>query len=152
MSVGMRLVAVVLAAAPILGAAQGEAGLSCIKDVVYSQEFLARYPKAGAACREVVQINGEKWVRFDADVVKVKGNQVTANFLDSYKTAVGTVTFAATPDARVVVDGKKTKYSALRQGDTLTFWVPESRMGFYAAPGASESTKLAVVSDTAKQR
>jgi hypothetical protein len=152
MTVRITVAAIVLVAAPLLGATQEPPKLSCIKDVTYSQEFLTRYPKAGAACREVVVKDGKKWVRFDADVVKVNKSQVTANFMDNYRQSIATLTFKASPQAQVVVDGKESKFSSLRKGDTLSFWVPESRMGFYAAPGASESRKLALVDDTTKLR
>jgi hypothetical protein len=39
--------------------------------------------------------------RFDADVAAVKGNEVTANFIDSYKQPVATLTFTAAPLAVV---------------------------------------------------
>ncbi|MEJ1964941.1 MAG: hypothetical protein WDO56_26760 [Gammaproteobacteria bacterium] len=152
MNAAVKLVAVAFVATPLVGLAQDEVKLSCIKDIVYSQEFLAHYPKAGAACREVLVRDGTKWARFDADVVKVKGNEVTASFIDSYKNPVATLTFAAAPEARVTVNGKETKYSDLQKGDTLSFWMPESRVGFYAAPGASKVTQLAVVNDSASKR
>ena len=151
MNARMSLMLGVLVATPFVAVAQ-EPKLSCIKDIVYSQEFLARYPKAGAACREVVMKDGTKWARFDADVVAVKDNQVTANFIDNHKQSIATLTFAASPEARVKVEGKDVKFSALRAGDSLSFWVPESRVGFYAAPGASENAKLALVSDDTATR
>lgn len=141
----VSLIAALLAAAPMIAPAQSQTRMSCIKDVVYSQEFLARYPKAGAACRQVVQKDGQKWVRFDADVVKVRRRRVTADFIDKFGHSVGTLTFQASPDARVLVNGRKMRYSSLRRGDKLSFWMPESRIGFYAAPGTLESTQLAVV-------
>ena len=152
MNARMSLMLGVLVATPFVAVAADAPTMSCLKDIVYSQEFLARYPKAGAACREVVMKDGTKWARFDADVVAVKKDQVTANFIDEYKQSVATLTFAAAPDARVKVEGKDVKYSSLKPGDTLSFWMPESRVGFYASPGAAENTKLAVVSDTATRR
>jgi hypothetical protein len=158
MNARMSVMLVALIATPFVAlaadppdAAGDQSKLSCIKDMVFSQEFLARYPRAGAACREVVMKNGMKWARFDADVVDVKGNQVTANFLDTFNQPLSTVTFVATPEARVLVEGKEAKFSSLNKGDTLSFWMPESRVGFYAAPGASEAKKLAVV-DTKTSR
>jgi len=143
----VSLVATVLAATPMIGMAQSQPRLSCVKDVVYSQEFLARYPKAGAACRQVVMKDGQKWVRFDANVVKVSGRRVTADFIDKYGHSVGVLTVQASPDARVLMRGRKVRYSKLARGDRLSFWMPESRVGFYAAPGALHSTQLAVVDE-----
>ena len=124
---------------------EGQTSRSCISHITFSQEFLERYPKAGAACREVKVENGEKWARFDANVVRVRRNRVTADFVDRYDRSVGSITFDASPDARVEVNGRAERFSSLRPGDKLSFWMPESRVGFYAQPGASQTTKLAVV-------
>jgi hypothetical protein len=125
---------------------QNQAGLSCIKDTLYSREFLTKYPRAPAACREVVMRDGQKWIRFEAEVVSVTGNDVNANFIDEFDQVVANLTFAAQPDARVVVDGREMKYSALQKGDTLTFWMSENRFGFYGSPNDNPGDKLAVVS------
>lgn len=131
---------------------EGQTSRSCISNITFSQEFLSRYPRAGGACREVKVENGEKWARFDADVVRVRRNRITANFVDRADRSLGTITFDASPDARVEVNGRPERFSSLKRGDKLSFWMPESRVGFYAEPGASESTKLAVVGSAPTQR
>jgi len=148
----VNLIVIVLGGVSLAALAEETPKLSCIKDITYSQEFLARYPKAGAACREVVMKDGKKWARFDADVVDVRGNQVTANFNDRYKQSVATLTFSAAPEARLTIGGKEAAFSELRSGDTISVWISESRMGFYAKPGALEISKFAVVSNTSKMR
>jgi hypothetical protein len=135
------------ALAPLVGLAD-EPKLSCIKDVTYSQEFLAKYPKAGAACREVVMKDGQKWIRFDAHVVKVSGIEVTAELIDDFNNAVGKLTVSAAPDVAVDMNGKPTKYGQLKTGDELSFWVPESRWGFYAAPGTLNTGQFKVVNSS----
>lgn len=125
---------------------EGQSSSSCINHIVFSQEFLARYPYAGGACREVKVEDGQKWARFDADVVRVKGRQVTANFVDRFDRSLGTLTFEASTEARVEVNGRDTRFSSLKPGDKLSFWMPENRVGMYAHPGAaSESSKLALI-------
>ena len=131
---------------------EGQSRRSCIGNIVFSQEFLTRYPQAGGACREVKMENGQKWARFDADVVRVTKNRLTANFVDRSDKSLGTITFDAAHDARVEVNGRQRKFSSLKPGDKLSFWMPESRVGFYAEPGASETTKLAVVSSEPARR
>lgn len=54
-------------------------------------------------------------------------------------------TVTAPADAHVDAGGTPTKYSSLQKGDKLSFWVPESKWGFYAAPQASQSNKFTVV-------
>ncbi len=131
---------------------EGQSSRSCISNIVFSHEFLARYPNAGGACREVKVENGTKWARFDADVTEVRGNRVTADFVDSYDRKLSTIVFDAHPDERVTVNGRSTRYSSLKPGDKLSFWMPADRVGFYAKPGASKSTRLAVVSQTPAER
>jgi hypothetical protein len=147
-----------LAALPLIAYAQGQTKLgegqsssSCLDHIVFSQQFLRRYPRAGAACREVKVEKGQKWARFDADVVRVTGNRVVASFIDRYGHRVSSITFDASRDARVYVNNRSTAFSALRPGDKLSFWIPEDRVGFYARPGALQNTKLAVV-DTSHAR
>lgn len=127
------------------GPEEGQTSRSCISNITFSHEFLSHYPRAGGACREVKVENGHKWARFDADVVRVRGNRVTANFVDRFDKSLGTITFDAAKDARVEVNGRQMRFSSLKRGDKLSFWMPEERVGFYAEPGSSETTKLAVV-------
>ena len=145
MNVTRKLAITILVGTPLVGIADEPTKLSCAKDVTFSQEFLAKYPKAPAACREVMMKDGEKWISFNAHVVKVEGNNVTANFTDDFHNVVAKLTVSAAPDARIDVGGTPTKFSSLHEGDKLSFWVPESKFGFYAAPGASESNKFTVV-------
>jgi hypothetical protein len=131
---------------------EGQTSPSCISNITFSREFLTRYPNAGGACREVKVENGQKWVRFNADVVRVRKNRVTADFVDRFDKKLSTITFDAAHDARVEVNGRQMKFSSLKPGDKLSFWMPEDRVGFYAEPGASETTKLAVIDRTPAQR
>ena len=113
MNVISKLAITLLVGTPLVGIADEPTKLSCIKDVKFSEEFLAKYPKAPEACQEAVMKNGEKWARFDAQVAKVEGDKVTANFMDDYHNVVSKVTINASPDARVDVGGTKTKFSSL---------------------------------------
>jgi hypothetical protein len=134
----------VLAGLPLAGVAQQK--LNCITDVTYSQEFLAKYPNAPAACQEVVKANGQKWVRFNAKAVSAQQGEATIDVLNSYGNPVATLTFAFSPDAQVIVDGKPVMASSLKGGEEITLWMPEKRFGFYSQPGASESQQFRLVS------
>ena len=131
---------------------EGEKSSSCISNFTFSQEFLTRYPNAGGACREVKVQNGQKWARIDAQVVGVQRSRVTANFLNRYDKNVGTITFDAGPDARVMVEGHPKRFSLLKPRDKLSFWMPEGQVGFYAGPEALDTTKLSVVDTTPVNR
>jgi hypothetical protein len=147
MKLQMQLAVAVLIGMPLAGLAQTQPQqLSCIKDITFSQEFLAKYPNAPAACQEVIEANGQKWARFNAQTEKVKNGQATFAFSDPYGNSITHLTFAFTPDAQVNVEGQPIMASSLKKGDEVTFWVPENRFGFYAQPGATENKHFALVS------
>jgi hypothetical protein len=156
MKIGVKLAAAVLIGMPLAAVAQDQPKLSCVKDIVYSQEFLAKYPRAGAACNEVIVAKGQKWARFNAEVKNRQGSHLTVSFIDNEGRPVDTImTFEFTPDATLTLADKKEvkPVSALEEGDKVVLWVPEKVMGFYARPGATESTHFALVSDdSTKQR
>jgi hypothetical protein len=151
MKTKLSLAIAVLIGMPMLGLADDQK-LSCIKDITYNQEFLAKYPKAPAACNAVVMSNGQKWARFDATVQKMSPGHTTVDFVDSYGNAVANLTFSFDPNAQVEVDGKPKSASHLEEGDKVVLWMPESRFGFYAKPGKAESDHFKLVSSSTPQQ
>jgi len=137
-----RFAAIALVAVPVIAAAgcsapvKGDQELKC-SDMLYSQEFLAKNPKAPAACQEVVAKNGEKYARFWGEVTEVKGNLVTVSFKNVRGDSLAEVTIDPKPEAKVTIEGKSVKFSSLTKGQRLDVWVPEGRYGFYATPGES---------------
>ena len=141
-----KLAIAVLVAIPLTGVAQEQPQLSCVKDITYSKEFLAKFPKAGAACNEVIMANGQKWVRFNAQVKNVQGNHLTVAFMDTFEHPVSTLTFSFDPTAHVTLENNEQKAaSSAEEGDKLKVWMPENRIGFYAEPGALKSQHFALV-------
>jgi hypothetical protein len=143
----MQLAVAVLIGMPVAAFAQNQSQqLSCIKDITYSQEFLAKYPSAPSACQQVVEANGHKWARFTGKTESVRNGRATFAFSDTYGNPVTHLTFAFTPDAQINMDGRPTMVSSLKKGDEITLWVPENRFGFYAQPGAGENKHFRLVS------
>ncbi len=146
-----RTTVVILAALPFAAIAADEAKLSCGKDVLYSQEFLQRYPKAPAGCQEVVSKEGTKWVRFNAEVTGVKDGHVSMDIKNVSGDPIGNVQVQSTGDARIKMEGKEVKFTSLQRGDEVDIWVPESRYGFYSEPGAGINKQLTVVGGMANE-
>jgi hypothetical protein len=155
MNAAVKLTAAILIGTTVSVAAQGQAKLNCVKDVTYNKEFLAKFPDAGSVCQEVKVVNGQKWVRFNAEVKHNKDNHITVDFLNQQQRHYGSpMTLVYTPDATLTLENNKVKAaSAIEEGDKVVVWVPESRFGVYAQPGEVESKQFAVVSgDSAAQR
>ena len=150
----VKLATTVLIGISLTGVAQGQPKLNCVKDVKYGQAFLAKFPDAGSACQEVKVVQGEKWVRFNAQVKQNQNNRLTVDLLNqSHEHTGNPLTFEYTPDATLTLVNKKIKpASEVKEGDKVMVWVPESRFGVYAHPGAAESKQFAVVSGDSTQR
>ena len=99
-------------------------GSTCA-DINWSPEMLAKHPKIGSACQEVMQRNGTTYVRFDGTVTKVAkgGSEVTMDMKGGDKLVLN-----PDPNRSVYIGGKKTPVKSLRPGDSLTFYVPEGRV------------------------
>ena len=119
------------------------------KDFKYSQEFLAKYPKAPAACLEGRIYNGVNYAKFSAQVAKVSSSGVTLQLLDTAGTPITPLTIKpADQKAFILVNGKQTHITDLSQGDSVTFWVPQSRMEVHALPSQSHWIVLAEAPST----
>ena len=150
MKTTVTLATAVLIGISLTGVAQGQPRLNCVRDVTYGKEFLAKFPDAGSSCQEVKVVSGEKWVRFDAQVKHNKDNRMTVDLLNTKGNHTGNpLTLAYTPDATLTLEKNKQvkAASAVKEGDRVMVWVPESRFGVYAEPGAAESKQFKVVSD-----
>jgi hypothetical protein len=148
----VKLTATVLLGITLTGLAQGQPKLSCVKDVEYGKEFLSKFPDAGSACQEVKVVKGEKWVRFNAQVKQNENNRISVDFLNTEQKHTGNpMTFEYTPDATLTLENNKVKAaSAVKKGDKVVVWVPESRFGLYAKPGPVSSQFTLVSDDSTK--
>jgi hypothetical protein len=147
MNAGVKLVGLVLLAAPVLALAQGQAKPTKVNcdSFVYSEKFLARFPKGPAACQEVKTQNGEKWVHFEGTITAIDGNEVTTSFMDDFNNPVVTVTVtAAQAEQAVVINGQQGKWSDIKVGEKISLWMPQSKIGFYAKPGSMDKGQLAI--------
>jgi hypothetical protein len=97
----------------------------------WSQEFLAKYPKAPAACLEGRVYKGVTYGKFDAKVfVNSLPDFITFTFMDAVGNEMpgATMSVKPKPGAVVYIDGKATKTEDLKVGQKVTFWVPENRL------------------------
>ena len=113
--------------------------VSC-SDLKYSQAFLAKYPKAPAACVEGRTYKGLNYAKFNRKVTKVSSSSVTLDVLNSVGTPITVSTIQpADQKAFILVNGKQTQINDLNQGDSVTFWVPQSRLEVTPLPSSTAS-------------
>lgn len=109
-------------------------------EVKYSSEFLDRYPQAPAACLEAVEKEGKRYAKFNAKVFLNSADRTTVELLNTKGDPLTTFSIKPGPDAAVNIDGKKTKFTDLRPGETISFWVSEDRLTASELPGSTDES------------
>lgn len=109
-------------------------------DVKYSSEFLTRYPSAPAACLEARDHDGKVYAKFNARVFLNSADRTTVELLNVKGDRLSTFSFKPAPDAGVNIDGKKVKFTDLKKGETITFWVSSDRLTASELPGSTEES------------
>lgn len=125
----------VLAAEPT----ESDTKISC-SEVKYSSEFLAKYPDAPAACVEAVEKGGKRYAKFKARVYLNSADRTTVELLNVRGDRLSTFSFKPGPDAAVDIDGKKTKFTDLKKGELISFYVSEDRLAAQEQPGSTEES------------
>ncbi len=116
--------------------ATDEDAASCAA-VKWNAQLLAEYPRVAKACHEVIESDGQKWARFETELVGVnRSGAVRSNFKDRQDNYMGAITIMPAHDQMVAIDGRDYRFSELRAGQMLNVYVPEGTYGFSLAPGA----------------
>ncbi len=111
--------------------------VSCT-EFTYSSTFLARYPKAPAACQEGRVANGVKYAKFNAKVYLANPDFITVQLLNVAGDMISTFSFKPAAGAKITVNGKAEAFSDLKVGDPITFWLPEKSLKARALPGPTK--------------
>jgi len=109
-------------------------------EVKYSSEFLAKYPDAPAACVEAVEKNGKRYAKFVAKVFLTSADRTTVELLNVKGDPLTTFSFKPGPDAAVDIEGKKTKFTDLKKGEKISFYVSEDRLQASELPGSTDES------------
>lgn len=96
---------------------------------------------APAICEEVVEKDGMKYARMDATVVGRDTDVVTVGFKSVFGTKVMDLSIQLAPEATLTINGKETKWSSVKRGDEIRFYLPERVFGFVTSPGIDEPLK-----------
>lgn len=118
---------------------------SC-RAVNWNEQLLATYPRLAEACHEVIVSDGERWARFETELVRVsRDGSVTSNFRNRQGRNMGAITIMPARDQRVTIDGREYRFSDLRPGQILNVYVPEGMYSFALAPRAPVAQHVRVV-------
>ena len=106
-------------------------------EVKYSSEFLAKYPDAPAACVEAVEKEGKRYAKFKARVYLNSKDRTTVELLNVRGDRLSTFSIKPSPDATIDMDGEKVKFTDLKVGEKISFWVSADRLEASEQPGST---------------
>jgi len=106
-------------------------------DLKFGAAFLAKYPKAPAACQDARVYNGQRYAKFVAKVYISDPAFMTVEMLDAAGATVTTFSFKPGPNQGVHVNGQLRKFHDMAVGEKLTIWVSEKRMEARELPGST---------------
>lgn len=118
---------------------KSDSKIAC-SEVKYSSEFLSKYPDAPAACIEAIEKEGKRYAKFNAKVFLNSDDRTTVELLNTRGDRLSTFSFKPGPDAAVNIDGEKTKFTDLKPGEKISFWVSEDRLTAAELPGDTEES------------
>src|SRR5277367_3436349 len=106
-------------------------------DLKFGKAFLAKYPKAPAACQDARVYKGQRYAKFEAKVYISSPQFMTVELLDTAGNTVTTFSFKPAPGQGVHVNGQLRKFSDMAVGEKLTLWVSEKRPTAMELPGST---------------
>jgi hypothetical protein len=113
--------------------------VSC-SHLTFAHDFLAKYPKAGAACIEARVYKGHRYAKFNGKVYMINPDSITVQIFNVAGDPIDTISFKPTPGAVLMVNGQQETFAELKKGDPVTFWISEKRFSIYSVPGALKTS------------
>jgi hypothetical protein len=107
-------------------------------DFKWSEAFLAKYPKAPAACLDGRVYKGQRYGKFEAKVYISDPAFMTVQILNKAGDMVTTFSFKPGPNQHVLVNGEEKAFHDLKVGEKITIWVPEKRLQAAELPGSTK--------------
>jgi hypothetical protein len=132
-----KTLCVLLLAMPALAVAAPGPGCESVN---LGADVLAKFPNATRACRDVKMKGDGIYMHYVAEVVATDKDTVTANLLDTSGKAITRVKFAPAADQTAKLEGKDEKYTSLKKGTKLDFYIEHSQWGLFGSPGGKRMT------------
>ena len=131
---------------PMAGMAADPPKSASCYEIRYSLDFLDRYPMAPAICQEVVERDGVKYARMDAEVAATAGHILTVSFKNVFGTEIRDLDIHPVPGSKLTLNGESVPWDKVQRGDRLTFWLPEKALYFVSSPGSESDISPIVLS------
>ena len=116
-------------------------------EVNWEGNLLAQYPRIANACQEVVISDGTKWARFTGKFLRMNQDGSIVTTVDNRRgLSMGQLALMPAPEQRVLIDGRRVRFSDLPHGRQLDLYMAEGRFAVATEPGAPVEQTAQIVS------
>lgn len=123
----MKKIMFCLSALPLLALASNANAVTC-EEVTLGYEITSNYPDAAKSCREVVDRNGELFVKMKVRLTRSpNGNWATFKFLHPDGTDGPQYSAELDPSWRANINGRDYRLRDLARGQELSVYIPSDR-------------------------
>lgn len=134
-----RVLCFLMLVMPALAIASDRQGCDLVN---FGADVLAKFPNAKKACIDVKERDGGIYAHYRANVLEADDKSVTVKVLDHEGNGITKVTFVPTADQVATVSGKEVKFTELKKGMKLDFYIEHSQWGLYGKPEGQRLTIL----------
>jgi LPXTG-motif cell wall-anchored protein len=135
----MKKLLIYLSAMPLLALAPLASAITC-DDIELNSAITDKFPRAKEACLEVVERNGEPYVRMKAELVRnPRGNHAVFRVLHADGTYGPTQAIDLDPSWRARIEGRNYRLRDLAQGQELDLYLPQDRWAVHMAASDSDA-------------
>jgi hypothetical protein len=131
----------IVALAGTAALAQNPAGCAAVK---FSDEVLARFPRAQEACLDVISRGGQDYAVYNARLTQVRGNTLRVRFQLPDGSFGPTQSVTPPRDFRVLINGTPTRVADLSPNQDLKAYVEVSRPVLALEPADSGQSMVIV--------
>ena len=129
----MKSLLICISALPLLAFASLASALTC-DEVVIGYEITSKFPTAQEACIEVVERDGEQFVKMKAELARTpRGNSATFRFLHADGSHGPTYSTTVDSDWRVNIGGRSHRMREVGMGQQLSVYLPSNRWEAHVA-------------------
>ena len=148
----MKRVIVFLAALPLLAFSPLASALTC-DEVSLSSEITDKYPNAQEACLEVVERNGEQFVKMRVELTRQgETNRLTFRFTNEDGSFGPTHAVNPPPEWRANIAGRSYRARDLGRGQELSIYLPPDRWEAHVAAPNMVVETFSLIVITAAER
>ena len=116
--------------------ASAQTDLTCA-DITFEREVLEQYPDAAGACRDVVEVNGERYAKVRVEMMSARGNVGTFRFMHEDGTYGPLESVTVNDDWRANLGGREYRMRQLTRGQEMNIYIPADRWEAHVASDMS---------------